>query len=155
MGKELRKVPENWEHPKRSDGKYQPMFEEYYGDALADWLKEHNAWMDGTHEDLIDRPELKEKYPFYALWGGNPPHVEYYQTKKYSEDELTHIQLYENTSEGTPISPVFRADQLDELCEYAAENCTTFADFKATKEEWKEMLGSGLVHHKSGNAIFI
>ena len=32
-------------------------------------------------------------------------------------------------------------------------NATTFGKFKATKEEWKEMLQDGLVYHKEGNAI--
>lgn len=155
MGRELRKVPANWEHPKRPDGRYQPMFDKYYGDALKLWLQENEAWENGTHKDLICNPSLKDDYPFYAMWGGNPPDVDYYQTKKYSPEELTHIQLYETTSEGTPKSPVFRADQFDDLCEYAAENCTTFASFKATKEQWAEMLSGGFVFHKEGSAIFI
>lgn len=155
MGRELRKVPANWEHPKKDDGRYHPMFDKFYGDALADWLKEHEQWENGTHPDLIDKPERKEEYPFYAMWGGNPPDVEYYQTKKYLPEELTHIQLYETTSEGTPKSPVFKADELEKLCEYAAENCTTFASFKATKEEWFKMLSEDFVYHQSGNAIFM
>lgn len=155
MGRELRKVPANWEHPKKDNGKYHPMFNEYYGDALTDWLKEHNAWENGTHSDLVDEPERKTKYPFYAMWEGNPPDVEYYQTKKYADEELTHIQLYETTSEGTPTSPVFKADELEKLCEWAAENATTFADFKATKEEWMQMLGKGMVHATMGNITFI
>jgi hypothetical protein len=155
MGRELRRVPENWEHPKNDYGKYQPMYNKYYGDALNEWLKQHNQWEDGTHPDLIDKPERKEKYPFYAEWGGNPPDISYYQTRKYTDEELTHIQLYETTTEGTPKSPVFKADQLDELCEFAAENCTTFASFKATKEEWKQMLTDGFVHVKQGNVIFM
>ena len=149
MGRELRKVPANWEHPKKDDGKYQPMFNKYYGDELADWLKNHN------HPDLIDDPKLKEKYPFYAMWSGNPPDVEYYQKKKYAPEELTHIQLYETTTEGTPKTPVFRADEFEKLCEYAAENATTFADYKATKEEWMKMLGKGLVYAQHGNTIFL
>ena len=32
-------------------------------------------------------------------------------------------------------------------------NATTFGKFKATKEEWKEMLQDGLVYHKEGNTI--
>ena len=155
MGRELRKVPANWEHPKKSDGRWQPMFETFYGDALADWLKEHQQWEDGTHPDLQEKPERKTEYPFYAMWGGNPPDVEYYQTKKYSEEELTHIQLYESTSEGTPCSPVFAKEDFEKLCEYAAENCSTFADFKATKEQWMKMLGDGFVSHQEGNVIFI
>ena len=145
MGREIRKVPANWEHPKRADGRYQPMFNKYYGDVLNDWIKEHEMWENGTHPNLIKDPTLKEEYPFYAMWNGNPPDVEYYQTKKYLPEELTHIQLYQTTSEGTPISPVFKGDELEKLSEYAAENCTTFGDFKATKEEWFKMLSEDFV----------
>lgn len=155
MGRELRRVPKDWEHPKKDDGNYHTMFDEYYGDAFERWLKEHNQWKDGTHPDLIEKPERKKECPFYAEWGGNPPDVEYYQTKKYTDKELTHIQLYETTSEGSPCSPVFKADQFEELCEYAAENCTTFASFKTTKEEWMKMLKNDLVCHKQGNIIFM
>jgi hypothetical protein len=34
-------------------------------------------------------------------------------------------------------------------------NCTTFAHFKASKEEWMKMLSDGFVFHKKGNAIFL
>lgn len=155
MGRELRKVPANWEHPKMSDGSFQPMFNRYYGDALAEWIKENDEWNAGTHKDLIGNPERKLEYPFYAMWGGNPPDVEFYQTQKYSPEELTHIQLYETTTEGTPKSPVFRADEFEQLCEYAAEHCTVFASFKASKEQWMQMLSEGLVFHHEGNSIFI
>ena len=155
MGREIRKVPANWVHPRKEDGSYQPMFNEHYEDALKDWLDSHNGWVNGTHPDLIKNPEIKDEYPFYAMWGGNPPDVEYYQTKRYTPEELTHIQLYETTSEGTPESPVFRADQLEDLCEYAAKNVTTFASNKATKEEWMRMLTTGFVHHQEGNCIFL
>jgi hypothetical protein len=121
---------------------------------MNNWLQQHNQWLDGTHKDLIEEPGLKEEYPFYAMYGGNPPDVEYYQTKKYSEDELTHIQLYQTTSEGTPISPVFKADELEKLCEYAAENCNTFANYKATKEEWIKMLSNNFVYAQLGNVMF-
>lgn len=153
MGRELRKVPANWEHPKDEKGQYIPMFNIYYGDLLKEWLAENEAWDNGTHPDLIERPSLKAKYPFYAMWEEFPD-VKYYQTKRYSEEELTHIQLYETTSEGTPKSPVFHKDDLDKLCEYAAENATVFAHFKATKEEWKEMLLDDFVCHKEANVTF-
>lgn len=42
MGRELRSVPANWEHPKKDNGEYQPMFNEYYGDALNEWIKKNN-----------------------------------------------------------------------------------------------------------------
>ena len=155
MGRELRKVPANWEHPKKSDDRYQPMHDTFYGDVIKEWIDDNEKWNNGTHKDLLDDPKLKEEYPFYAMYHGNPPDVEYYQTKKYLPEELTHIQLYETTSEGTPKSPVYRADQLDELCEYASKNVSTFANFMTTKEEWMRMLSDGFVYHQQGNAIFL
>lgn len=52
-----------------------------------------------------------------------------------------------------PVSPVF--ESLDELCEWCEENATTFGDFKASKEKWKEMLEKDFVCHEQGSAVFI
>lgn len=54
------------------------------------------------------------------------------------------FQLWETTTEGSPISPVFST--LDELCEWCAENATVFSDYKATKEEWRQLLDPDLVN---------
>jgi hypothetical protein len=62
------------------------------------------------------------------------------------------FQLWEDVSEGSPISPVFAT--LDELCAWTADHATTFASFKATKEEWREMLDDDCVHHQEGNMVF-
>ena len=63
------------------------------------------------------------------------------------------FQLWQTTSEGSPISPVF--ESLEALCAWCAENATTFASFKATAEEWFEMLSEDFVAHREGNAIFM
>lgn len=52
-------------------------------------------------------------------------------------------QIWETTSEGSPISPVFAT--LDELCEYAAANCTTFGSSTASAEGWHKMLDDDVV----------
>ena len=62
-------------------------------------------------------------------------------------------QLWEDVSEGSPISPVF-AD-LDALCEWASVNAYTFADDRASPEEWKRMLTDGFVYSQMGNCIFV
>jgi hypothetical protein len=62
-------------------------------------------------------------------------------------------QLWETTSEGSPISPVFST--FEELCEWCADNASTFASFKATKEEWMKMLDDSFVYHQEGNVIMI
>ena len=154
MGRELRKVPANWEHPKKDNGSYQPMHNEFYGDVLHEWIKENEEWENGSHPDLIAHPEYKEEYPFWAMYNGDCPNYKYYQTKKYKPEELTHIQLYETTTEGSPLSPIFKADELEKLCEWAAENATTFASFKATKEQWFKMLSNDFVSHTEGNVTF-
>jgi hypothetical protein len=63
------------------------------------------------------------------------------------------FQLWETTSGGSPISPVFAT--LDALCEWAAENATTLGDFRASAAEWLAMLKSDRVMHREGNAVFL
>jgi len=46
-------------------------------------------------------------------------------------------QLWETTSEGSPVSPVFKT--AEELAEWCAENATAFADFRASREDWLKM----------------
>lgn len=62
-------------------------------------------------------------------------------------------QLWENTTEGSPQSPVFAT--LNELCEWAAQNATTFGSYTASAQEWKQMLGEDFVHHQEGGMIFL
>lgn len=62
------------------------------------------------------------------------------------------FQLWEDCSEGSPVSPVFAS--LDELCAWAADHATTFASFKTSAEEWRKMLDGGIVHHREGNNVF-
>lgn len=63
-------------------------------------------------------------------------------------------QLWETTSEGSPSGPVF--DTLEALCEWAADNATTFASARATAAEWRAMLDKDFVFHDAGNGqVFI
>lgn len=62
-------------------------------------------------------------------------------------------QLWEDCSEGSPVSPVFAS--LDALCAWAETNATTFGSFRASKDEWLKMLDGGVVHHAEGNSIFL
>ena len=49
--------------------------------------------------------------------------------------ERTHYQMYENTSEGTPISPV--CETPEELARWLADNkASSFGSMTATYEEW-------------------
>lgn len=52
-------------------------------------------------------------------------------------------QLWETCSEGSPVSPVF--ETMEELCDYAAANCSTFGRDTASADQWREMLDEGWV----------
>ena len=63
------------------------------------------------------------------------------------------FQLWEDTSEGSPQSPVFT--NLEELCGWCQYNATTFGSEKASKESWMKMLNDNLVCHQDGNIVFM
>lgn len=144
MGRQLRKVASNWKHPKNENGNYIHLLDGKFSERLAKWEEENAQWEKGFSDDWNGgwKPrESNELNMTFAEWDGEKPVKEDYMPE-WKDEELTHIQLYENTSEGTPISPVYLASEIEKLCEYAAENCSTFADFKASKEEWKSMMNN-------------
>lgn len=119
MGRVIRRVPPNWEHPKedrygRID--YRPMFDESYEDAIAEWIENHRLWEEGKHPHQEDA-ETRAKYRYYAEWAGNPPSVDSYRPK-WVDGEATWYQVYETVSEGTPVTPPFATQ--DELIAYLA-----------------------------------
>lgn len=109
MGREIRRVTPDWEHPKTKEGGYQPVFDEPFEIAASNWIANCFAWEKGEHLDLINNPELKEKYPYYWQYCSNPPDEEFYRPEFKSEP--TAYQIYENVTEGTPISPVFETEE--------------------------------------------
>ncbi len=142
MGREVRKVTKDWVHPKREDGSYQPMWNEYYQNDLNEWIQGNKQWEDGTHQDLVEDPQRKDKYPCYAQWEGNPPSVEFYKTVREKGEDLTHFQMYETVSEGTPISPVF--DTPEKLARWLADTgASSFAGRTALYDQWLHMINVG------------
>lgn len=115
----------------------------------------------------LKRVPLDFDYPLKVIWVGyknpfywNEPKLDENIKEKYSElfkkiepPNGKGYQLWENCSEGSPISPVF--ETLEKLCEWAEKFATTFGGFTATKEEWKEMLLKDFVHHRESNMIFM
>jgi hypothetical protein len=106
MSREIRRVPPSWQHPKDGDGNYIPLHDESYAAAASTWVHDCIAWATGTHPDLIQSPELKTSYPFYWEWADYPPDAEQYRPH-WLPDEASAYQVYENVTEGTPVSPVF------------------------------------------------
>src|SRR5271157_3716104 len=89
MGREVRRVPANWEHPKDENGNLKPLYDGY-AEAAREFLAIANS--KGLQEAL-------EEY-------GNAPNKDWYMPD-WSESEKTHLMMYKTTTEGTPISPAF------------------------------------------------
>ena len=70
----------------------------------------------------------------FSEWHGERPKKEDYMPE-WPEEMLTHIMMYEDTSEGTPISPAFTTPE--ELAKWLADNnASAFGDMTATYEQW-------------------
>lgn len=129
MGREVRRVPENWSHPKQEgqyDGRLQPMFDETFEKAAAEWKDEFAKWEAGERPDYCsDESKTLE----YWEWNGGPPERAYYRPWK--DEDATWFQVWETVSEGTPITPPFATTA--ELVDYLATN----GDF------WDQKCGGG------------
>ena len=123
MGREIRRVPPGWEHPKSARG-YIPLYDEDYETAATEWTKDNQLWQKGEHPDQIghnDRPAR------FKDWGGDSPDSLYYRAKW--TEKPTYYQIYETVSEGTPTSPVFA--NLDEMKVWLLEE--GFSEFAASE----------------------
>lgn len=155
MGREVRRVPENWVHPiDESKNHPRPLHDEDYDTAIETWWAGREAWKVKPHEGFEDCT--------YEDYEGNAPQPECYRPK-WKEEERTHLQMYETCSEGTPISPVMKTSE--ELARWLADNkASAFGSMTATYEQWLATIkrgwspsgvfsgGSGLVSGVEGMA---
>ncbi len=122
MGRQVRMVPPNWQHPMMSDGsgRLQPMYDRLFADVHAEWLSEFDRVRRGEL-DAIER-ECYTKPGMIPLneWlrdAGHPPDPAYH--RPWRDDEATWVQLWETVSEGTPVSPAFATPA--ELVDYLVD----------------------------------
>lgn len=136
MGREIRMVIPNWEHPKRTkfnpfktreEESYQPLHDKSYQQAAAEWRKEFAEWESGERQAYL--AENGEDYEYWD-YNGMPPDKEYYRPD-WKPEEMTWFQIYETVSEGTPVTPPFATKQ--ELVDYLVAN----GDF------WDQQRGDG------------
>lgn len=87
MGREVRRVPPDWEHPSDVNG-YKPLYDvfPFNKDKIAEGLRD--GWLKGE-----------------------PPNYGIECMPNWPESQRTHYQMYETTSEGTPISPVMESPE--------------------------------------------
>lgn len=137
MGREIRRVPPNWEHPCNDAGDYRAMYDQHYPQAAEEWVHNFLLWQKGEHPSQKSKWASEEKY--YWEYEGNPPDKESYLPE--FTEEPTWYQVYQTVSEGTPVSPPFATKE--ELVDYLVEN----GDF------WDQRRGNGGYSRKAAEAF--
>lgn len=144
MGREVRKVPANWQHPKRfnehrGEETYVPLYPSGYAVRAAEWDEEWAKWQEGlrrSYDPAGERyiPREADETGLYTDWAGARPSPDDFMPD-WPEAERTHFMMYEDTTEGTPISPAFATPE--ELARWLADNgASSFGGQTATYEQW-------------------
>ncbi len=141
MGRELRRVPPNWQHPKDHRDRYIPLLGRSYEKDINEWMSGRINWNKGFEPDYSDGKEnawkkrRKERSKMtWEEYNGDAPKSSRYMPD-WPKEVTTHFCMYENTTEGTPISPVF--SNIEDLSRWLANNgASVFADIKVPYEEW-------------------
>lgn len=141
MGRETRRVPKDWEHPKYKDGSFVPLLGFSFSESLQEWKEIAEKWSQGldigyTKEGNQEWVPIEDacRGLTYEEYGGKCPCAEDYMPD-WPEEERTHYQMYESTSEGTPISPVMETPE--ELAQWLTDNrANAFAGQTASYEGW-------------------
>jgi len=126
MGREVRRVPADWQHPKNEFDRYKPLYPgERYEANATEFMEKANA--EGLQE-AID-------------WYGQAPDQNDYMPN-WPASERTHYMMYEDTSEGTPISPAFATPE--ELARWLADTgASSFGSDTASYEGWLRVAKGG------------
>ncbi len=146
MGREVRRVPEDWEHPRDDGGRYVPMFGRSFAKADARWLLGSSKWSEGLRESYGEDGgwlaiDAGDRGHTYAEWAGERPEAFDYMPD-WPEAERTHLMMYEGCTEGTPISPAFETPE--ELARWLADSgASAFAYETASYEAWLRVARGG------------
>lgn len=144
--------------------RFRPMLDESHADAVERWLHEDlPEWVAGerlwrlegrvsTHRgietiaEVVARAEeyRRPKIPTYQWWAGECPQFpdpsDY--MPQWPDEQRTHYMMYEDTSEGTPISPAFETPE--ELARWLVDNeASAFAGQTASYEAWLRVAKGG------------
>ncbi len=108
MGREIRRVPPNWQHPCYTKdnapstdriGEMKPCHDQDYEMAALEWTANFDVWRKGEHE------EQPCDYCRFYWEHDTPPNEDSYRPA--FAEAPTWFQVYETVSEGTPTTPPF------------------------------------------------
>ena len=107
MGRQIRRVPMGWQHPKDVRGHYKPLHDKTHEDRMREYEADKARFEADPEEQAIAR---SCGCLTFAQWDGEPPDPEYYRPK-WDEGVTLGYCFYENVTEGTPLSPVFETPE--------------------------------------------
>ncbi len=119
MGREIRRVPAWWEHPRDKKGLYMPLFDHSYDEAMCDYRYCERLWKERRHPSQLEWPQETHELSFRE-WDDEPPDPRCYRKESWTEADATQVQLFESITEGTPVSPRF--DTLADLLTWMLRN---------------------------------
>ncbi len=148
MGREVRMVPADWQHPKDDKGHYIPLHEGNgrFEKEDADWAEGYAKWQKGLCENYGSGEKWKpieEKYRAmrFSEYHGTRPSPDNYMPN-WPEEQRTHYMMYEDCSEGTPISPAFTTPE--ELARWLADTkASSFGGMTASYDAWLRVAKGG------------
>ena len=156
MGREIRRVPVDFEHPTeeqelpggQSKRIFKPCFAEAFATANARWDREEAQWRAGRHPNQEPGRETPDSY---AEWAGEAPNPDDYLPEEFDPETATGWCLYEVVTEGTPITPVFESAAA--LIDYLATEGTRFGEtLTRAQAEAMVALGSTVTGMTTGGA---
>jgi hypothetical protein len=147
MGREIRMVPADWQHPRDEVGRLKPLHDGF-NKNLADWNEGNDKWRQGfisrwtpSGYEWEPRGDTCKTCKSYADWAGDQPKSDDYMPD-WPASERTHLMMYETTSEGTPLSPACATPE--ELARWLADNgASAFGRETATYDQWLTMCRRG------------
>ncbi len=130
MGREVRRVPADWQHPN---------YDRWTGQEGDKPLHDGDRYQ-GDHDEFMAKLNAEGLQAAIDYFGGAPDENDY--MPRWSPEERTHFMMYEDTSEGTPISPAFATPE--ELARWLAENgASAFASMTADYDHWLAVARGG------------
>jgi len=121
--------------------RYKPMYPgERYQPDVDDWDAGLAAWKLGEYPEYADQSELQATT--YEQYIGQRPHRDDYMPN-WPTEQRTHLMMYEETSEGTPISPAFNSPE--ELARWLTDtNASAFGRRTCSYDGWLRVARGGL-----------
>jgi len=143
MGRIVRKVSASLQHPKDENGKFIPLFDgACFAPKAAKWDEENAAWNAGFRSDGDGEwipLDGSEGVRTFAEWDNERPDSKDYMPQ-WSDAERTHSMMYEDTTEGTPLSHAFSSHQ--ELARWLADSgASWFAGQSMSFDGWMAIIG--------------